>query len=56
MDLDNALTIINTHYQAVQAHATTQAWQKVYLSPRTNNTTNKQADEKEHRSENSVYV
>lgn len=35
--------------QAAQAHAQTQAWQRVCLSNRTTKTTDKQADEKEAR-------
>jgi hypothetical protein len=46
----------HTHCQAAQAHAKTQAWQRVCLSNRTTETTDKQTDEKEHRSDNSVYV
>jgi hypothetical protein len=46
----------HTHCQAPQAIATSQAWQRVCLSNRTSKTTDKQADEKEHRSDNSVYV
>ena len=44
----------HTHCQAAQAHAETQAWQRVCLSNRTTITTDKQADEKEHRSDNKV--
>jgi hypothetical protein len=39
--------------QAVPAKTQTQAWQKVCLSQRSNKATNKQADEKAHRSDNS---
>jgi len=46
----------HTHCQAAQANATTQAWHRVCLSNRTRKTTDKPADEKEHRSDNSVYV
>lgn len=46
----------HTHCQAAQAHATTQAWQRVCLSNRTTRTTDNPTDEKEHRSDNSVYV
>lgn len=46
----------HTHCQAAQANATTQAWQRVCLSPRTTNTTDNQADEKEHRSDNITYT
>ena len=46
----------HTHFQAAQANATTQAWQRVCLSNRTVKPTDKQADEEEHRSDNSVYV
>ena len=43
----------HTHCQAAQANAQTQAWQRVCLSNRTTKTTDKQADEKEHRTGNS---
>ena len=46
----------HTHCQAAQAHATTQAWQRVCLFNRTAKKPDKPADEKEHRSDNSVYV
>jgi hypothetical protein len=42
----------HTHCQAAQANATTKAWQRVCLSNRTTKTTDKQTDEKEHRSDN----
>ena len=42
----------HTHCQATQANATTQAWQRVCLSNRTVKPTDKQADEKEHRTDN----
>jgi hypothetical protein len=42
----------HTHSQAAQANATTQAWQRVCLSNRTTKTTDNQADEKEHRTDN----
>jgi len=42
----------HTHCQAPQAHAKTKAWQRVCLSNRTTKPTDKQADEKEHRSDN----
>ncbi len=42
----------HTHCQAAQAHATTQAWQRVCLSNRTPKTTDKLADEEEHRTDN----
>jgi hypothetical protein len=44
----------HTHCQAAQAHATTQAWQRVCLSHRTTKTTDKPEDEKEHRTGNTV--
>ena len=47
---------IHTHCQAAPANATTQAWQRVCLSNRTTKTTDNQANEKEHRTGNSVYV
>jgi len=46
----------HTHCQAAPAKAQTQAWQRVCLSNRTTKTTDKPANEKEHRSDNSVYV
>jgi hypothetical protein len=46
----------HTHCQAAQAKAQTQAWQRVCLSNRTTKTTEKQADEKEHRSDNITYT
>jgi hypothetical protein len=46
----------HTHCQAAQANATTQAWQRVCLSNRTTKTTERQADEKEHRSYNITYT
>jgi hypothetical protein len=46
----------HTHYQATSANAQTKAWQRVCLSQRTTKTTDNQTDEKEHRSDNSVYV
>ena len=42
----------HTHCQAAQVNAQTQAWQRVCLPQRTSKTTDKQADEKEHRSDN----
>ncbi len=42
----------HTHCQAAQAHATTQAWQRVCLTHRMTNSPDKQVDEKEHRSDN----
>lgn len=46
----------HTHCQSAPAQAKTQAWQRVCLSQRTTKTTDKQADEKEARLPNSVYV
>lgn len=46
----------HTHCQAVPANAQTQAWQRVCLPNRTTNTIDKQVNEKEHRSDNSMYV
>ena len=46
----------HTHCQAAQAHAHTQAWRRVWLPYRTTKTIDKQADEKEARLPNSVYV
>ena len=45
-----------THCQAAQANTQTQAWQRVCLSNRTTKTNDKQADEKEHRSDNSGFA
>ena len=46
----------HTHCQAAQANAQTQAWQRVWLPQRTSKTTDEQADEKEHRSDNITYT
>jgi hypothetical protein len=46
----------HTHCQAAPAHAKTKAWQRVCLPHRTTKTYDKQTDENEHRSDNSVYV
>ena len=46
----------HTHCQAAQANATTKACQRVCLPNRTTKTTDKQADEKEHRSDNITYT
>ena len=46
----------HTHCQATQANAKTKAWQRVCLSNRTPKTTEKQSDEKEHRSDNITYT
>ena len=46
----------HTHCQVAPANAQTKTWQRVCLSNCTTKTTDKQADEKEHRSDNSVYV
>jgi len=43
---------IHTHCQAAQANASTQAWQRVCLSNRTTKSTDKPADEEEHRTDN----
>jgi hypothetical protein len=40
--------ISHTHYQAAQVKTQTQAWQRVRLSNRTTNMTDKPADEKKH--------
>jgi len=45
----------HTHCQVAQATAQTQTWQRVCLSQRTTITTDNQADEKEHRTDNSSY-
>ncbi len=54
MDLDNTLANSHTHCQV--APAKTKTWQIVCLSNRTTKTTDKQADEKEHRSDNITYT
>jgi len=41
-----------THWQAAQANAQTQAWQRVCLPHRTTTTTDKPTDEKKHRTDN----
>ena len=46
----------HTHCQAAPAHAKTKAWQRVRLSNRTPKTTDKQTDEKEHRSDNRGFA
>jgi hypothetical protein len=46
----------HTHCQATQANTQTQAWQRVCLSNRTTNTTDKLTDEKEHQSDNITYT
>jgi hypothetical protein len=46
----------HTHCQAAQANAQAKTWQRVCLSKRTTKTTEKQADEKEHRSDNITYT
>jgi len=46
----------HTHCQAAQANATTQARQRVCLSNHTTKTTEKQVEEKEHRSDNITYT
>ncbi len=55
MQRDNTMPSIHshTHCQSAQANAPTQAWQRVCLSNRTTKMTEKQADEKEHRTDNS---
>ena len=46
----------HTHCQAAQAHAQTQAWQRVCLSQHTTKTTDKPMDEKEARLPNITYT
>ena len=46
----------HTHCQVAQADLQGKTWQIVCLSNLTTKTTDKQAYEKEHRSDNSVYV
>ena len=45
----------HTHCQVAPANTQTKTWQRVCLSNRTTKITDKQADEKEHRSDNSTY-
>lgn len=44
----------HTHCQVAPAQAQAKTWQRVCLPYRTTKTTNKPADEKEHRSDNTV--
>ena len=46
----------HTHCQTAQANPQTQVWQRVCLSNRTTKPTDKQTDEKEHRSDNITYT
>lgn len=46
----------HTHCQVAPAQAQTKTWQRVCLSNRTTKTTDKQGDEKEHRSDNITYT
>ena len=46
----------HTHCQVAQTNAQTKTWQRVCLSHRTIKTTDKSADEKEHRSDNITYT
>lgn len=46
----------HTHCQTAQANPQTQVWQRVCLSNRTTKTTDKPADEKEHRSDNTGFA
>ena len=46
----------HTHCQAALVQAQTQAWQRVCLSQRSTETTDKPTDEKEHRSDNITYT
>ena len=45
----------HTHCQAAPANAQTQNWQRVCLPNPTTKTIDKQADEKEHRTDNTRY-
>lgn len=47
---------LNSHTQCQASQANVQAWQRVCLTQRTSKTTDKQADEKEHRSDNSTFA
>jgi hypothetical protein len=46
----------HTHCQVTLAQAKAKTWQRVCLPYRTTKTTEKQADEKEHRSDNITYT
>lgn len=46
----------HTHCQVAPANANAKTWQRVCLPNRTTKSTDKPTDEKEHRSDNSVYV
>jgi len=46
----------HTHCQGAPADPQAKTWQRVCLSQRTTKTTEKQADEKEHRSDNITYT
>jgi hypothetical protein len=46
----------HTHCQVAPAQTQAQTWQRVCLSNRTTKTNDKQADEKEHRSDNITYT
>jgi len=46
------IIVSHTHYQAAQANAKTQAWQRVCLSQRSTKPTENQADEEEARCPN----
>lgn len=56
MDLDNTHANSQTHCQVAPAQAQTKTWQRVCPSNRTTKTTDKTTDDKEPRSDNSVYV
>lgn len=46
----------HTHCQVAQADTRAKTWQRVCLANRTTKTTDNQADEKEHRSDNVCVV
>jgi hypothetical protein len=46
----------HTHCQVAPANPQAKTWQRVCLYYRTSKTTDKQADEKEHRSDNITYT
>lgn len=46
----------HTHCQVAPTQAQSKTWQRMCLSNRTTKTTNKQTNEKEHRSDNITYT
>lgn len=52
MRANNPTLHSHTHCQVARTDPQTKTWQRLCLSNRTTKTTDKQADEKEHRSDN----